>query len=320
MSSGNISTSVKFGEYAIERISIANLKDLYILYKAVYGKDLPNGYYEKKYDTAYTGKMFAGFIAYNGSVPIGYYGVIPCLLQYGADTIHAAQSADTMTHSDHRNKGLLAELHRLALELCRGLGIKVLFGFPNQNSYPILKNKFNWEEAEKMDRFELSTDMNLFQRSLRKVPGIRRFHKSNQEKILQQHALPDAGLPNQEIQFGRCGVLRTAEYLEHKKYNKTHVVSVGKSKVWLKAGADLTIGDIEMNGSSFEEVMGHLKTLARQLQTTKIHFQSSPGTELHRLLVNHYPALPSFPVLIKDLGAGLQLDRIKFTFADIDIF
>src|SRR4029077_1085612 len=143
-------------EYFIERMSNDNLEDLSLLHKEVYGAPRPEHYFYKKYDTAYTGVEYVGFIAYNRqNHPVAYYGVIPCFIQWKDEIILAAQSADTMTHPGYRNKGLFAELSGMTFDLCKKSGIRVLFGFPNQNFYRAVINKPGWTTIETMEYFTI---------------------------------------------------------------------------------------------------------------------------------------------------------------------
>src|SRR5580698_1455477 len=94
-------------EYKVLRLSHDNIGDAEKLHTAVYGIKLRPGFFEAKYDTAFTGAKHVGFIAYNDNgVPIAFYAVIPCFISMDEDTVLAGQSADTMTHPDYRFKGL----------------------------------------------------------------------------------------------------------------------------------------------------------------------------------------------------------------------
>jgi len=66
--------------------------------------------------------------------------------------------------------------------------------------------------------------------------------------------------------------------------------------------------------------MNKLSGLARKLGVAEIHFHASPQTKLHSLFAQRYQPIASFPVIFKELGDDIATDRIKFTFADIDIF
>ena len=316
----NIELATVFGEYALVRINENNLRDVDILHQAVYGSHRPKDYYYKKYNTAYAGATHTAFIAYSSArLPVAYYGVVPCFLQCGETIVLAAQSTDTMTHPEFRKKGLLTELHNLVIQLCTSLEIKILFGFGNQDSIPIYKHKYNWEENGIMDRFEIPvspSSIGVFNR----IPILKRIFKTYQKIILRRHTLPQLGIVCQDIKSGYCGVHRDSRYLEHKKYSGTMVISAGKSKAWIKLTHDLMIGDIELNGNSVEEVISGLKKIARKIGIQKIHFCASQGSFLYNQLIRRYAAIPAFPVLYKDLGSRLELSNIKFTFADLDIF
>src|SRR6476469_514417 len=133
-------------EYVVRRLSSDTLKDVESIYEAVYQKKAVPDYFAVKYNTAYTGVEYVGYIAYNNkNLPIAYYGVIPCFLQVGNEKFLAAQSADTMTHPGFRFKGMFVELSNLTFELCKKLRIRLIFGFPNQNSYHGAVHKLGWQ-------------------------------------------------------------------------------------------------------------------------------------------------------------------------------
>ena len=122
-------------EYRVERLGSDRLPDLELLHKEVYGRWPAKNYFPRKYDTAYTGISYIGFIAYGpDGLPAAYYGVLPCFMQLGGKQFLAAQSGDTMTHPGHRHKGLFVALANRTYELCRQKGIQLIYGFPNQNS------------------------------------------------------------------------------------------------------------------------------------------------------------------------------------------
>src|SRR4030095_13673010 len=114
-------------EYSIVRLGENKLKDLEILYREVYGHKPVKNYLFKKYNTAYTGTQYVGHIAYNSeNIPIAYFGVIPCFIQYNDQIILTAQAVDAMTLSQYRYKGLFVELAKQTFDLCRTLGIQLV--------------------------------------------------------------------------------------------------------------------------------------------------------------------------------------------------
>ena len=145
-------------KYTVERLTASNIVDVELLHSAVYGRDVTPGFFAKKYNTAFTGAEFTGFMAYTERrQPIAFYAVIPCFIKSAGDIILAAQSADTMTHPAHRNRGLFVELALTTFQLCREVGIQLLFGFPNQNSLPGFINKLGWQATHRLDCFIIHT-------------------------------------------------------------------------------------------------------------------------------------------------------------------
>jgi len=299
-------------EYSICRLNRNNLADLAKLHAAVYGTLVDH--FPKKYDTAYTGVEDVGFIAYSDDkLPVAYFGVIPCFIEYGNMIILAAQAADAMTHPQHRYKGMFTELSNKTFDLCRELGILLIFGLPNQHSYPVMIKHLGWIETEKMNRFTIPVNT---------IPGMNLFRdrEKNHDRVLNKLLLPQKGLRNSIVEDGYAGIYRDEAYKQYKTFKKTYVVSLGVADLWIKTGKELVIGDIMLTGKNSEYFFDQVKALAKKLNLGKISFQVCSGCRLHDLFADHYEGIPSFPVLFKDLGSGLPLEKIKFTFADIDIF
>ena len=301
-------------DYSIIRLSKDNLNDVAKLYSAVYNTAISSDYFPKKYDTAYTGIEYVGFISYDrDNQPAAYYGVIPCFIQYGNEIISAAQSADTMTHPQHRYKGMFIKLSNMTFDLCRELGIRLIFGFPNQNSYPAMINRLGWIETEKMSRFQIPV-RTIWERSFFQST------KKYREKMLNKFLSPQLGVPNSVIDDGFAGVYRNEAYLAYKAFSGSTVIKIGSGDLWVKIGKELIIGDILLKGNNDKVFFKEIKELAKKLGLNKISFQTCSGSSLYDLFASRCKALPSFPVLLRDFGSGLPLEKIKFNFAEIDIF
>ncbi|TSJ43193.1 GNAT family N-acetyltransferase [Mucilaginibacter corticis] len=308
--------------YTTERLSVSNIADLAVLNMAVYGRELPLGFFQKKYDTVYTGTSHVGFIAYNlKHLPIAFYGLVPTLLWYKGGTILAAQSVDTMTHPDYRGLGLFVKLAEQTYRICGAEGIRLIFGFPNQNSFPGLANKLGWQFPEVMLRFKVPVKTRFpLERIANKFTVVKPIYQHYQKWILKDHLVPQHGIANSVLDDGYNGVYRDARYLKYKTFTGTSVIRIGQALLWVKLQNGLHIGDIENIGDDFEDTMQKLISLTRKLGIGEIHFQVSPQNKLYSLFSKHYPAHPSYAIGFKDLGAGISIENIKFTFADIDIF
>jgi len=307
--------------YHVNRLSEANLHDLELLHTAVYRKASAADFFPMKYDTSFTSVKYTGFIAYNNQQqPIAFYGVIPCFIRFDDKIILAAQSADTMTHPEYRNKGLFVELALLTFQLCRNSGIKVLFGFPNQNSLPGFVNKLGWQITERMECFIIPTSKFSWQRVFRKLSIISNWYKRYQQRQLKKYLLPQKGIDNSVFDDGFAGVYRDYHYLKYKTYTKTQVIKIGNATLWTKIGNELIIGDILVAPVDFDELIRQLKKLAYKLGLKEIQFHASPDTTLYTLFSDRFKPIPSFNVIFKNLEGSTQTNKIKFTTADIDTF
>ncbi len=309
-------------EYRVERLNKGNITDVARLHSEVYGVAVANDYFQKKYDTAYTGTEDVGFIAYNHDhIPIAFYGVIPCFIEYSGKTILAAQSADTMTHPGFRFKGMFVELSNLTFELCRKLDIRLLFGFPNQNSYHGAINKLGWKMTGSMKCFLIPVKCLPLASVAQRFSFLARIYKRYVNVVLHNRLLDQAGVTSSVLANGFGGVCRSKSYLEYKCYNTTHVIGVKGAKAWVNIRNGMIIGDLEgVTEADFKKVMAGLIQIAKWIGVTQIQFHSSQGTKLYEQFEANYESRPSYPVLFQDFGSVISPEMVRFTFADIDIF
>lgn len=75
---------------------------------------------------------------------VGHYAVTPTLLWVKGKLHRAAFSMTTMTHPDYWGRGIFTELASEAYCYCKQSRIKVVFGFPNENSYHGFTQKLGW--------------------------------------------------------------------------------------------------------------------------------------------------------------------------------
>ena len=316
-----MSDNIQKKGYHIERLSKVNLNALDKLHKLVYSRRHTDDYFAKKYDTAYTGVGYVGYIAFNEEhIPIAYYGVIPCFIRHGDKLFLAAQSADTMTHAKYRYKGLFVQLANLTFDLCREEGISLVFGFPNQNSLHGFLVKLKWQMTETMDYYDIPVGIVSLERLVKKLPFSRKLYVKYQDYILRDYLLPIKGIENSVLKDGYAGINRNAHYLEYKTYHETQVIKIGESLIWIKIRDGLIIGDMLCSSEDFDETIDKLCTIAFKLGLKRIQFHTSHQTRLSALFSDRYESVSSFYVLFKDLGSNIPLDKIKFTFADVDTF
>jgi hypothetical protein len=308
--------------YVIQRLTKDNIGDMARLYTAVYGKTCPKGFFEKKYDSKYTGVEYIGYLAYSeaDNTPIAFYGVIPCFMEYDGTLILAAQSTDTMTHPEFRFKGMFVELSNLTFALCRENNIKFIFGFPNQNSLPGAINKLGWKMTETMDCFIVNFKSFPIEAICRKVSFLAGIYKQYKKRVLRKYIQPLDGIVNSVLEDGYGGVSRGSHYLSSKKYSDTTVIKIKDNFYWLKITDKLIIGDMLISNGSIDEVIRQLTNLANKLGIREMQCHFSTQTRLHDLFRQRFVPIPSFHALFQDFGSSVSMEKFKFTFADIDIF
>ena len=84
------------------------------------------------------------YCAYNGSKLIGTEVLLPFLLTIGDEIISSTLAVGSLIDKNYRGKGIWKKLLLYSKEESKRKGIKVIWGPPNKNSYPILLNKMNW--------------------------------------------------------------------------------------------------------------------------------------------------------------------------------
>lgn len=291
--------------YRFARLSASNLKDLYSLFTAVYNKACPPSYFERKYDTTYTGVNYIGYLAYLDTTPVAYYGVVPTILSIRQQKVLAAQSCDTMTHPAHQKKGLFVKLARQSFELAKQEGIHLVFGFPNQNSYPGFIKHLGFTHADTMHRHTIhfsNTPIKMLLRKLGLTGG-----KQNTEP-----------LANILLQEGHDGVIYDKAYMTYKRYNSNTVIGTPEQRFWVNLSKGGWIGALApLYQEQFSQTLRNLENLTK---ASSITFMISPGTGLDNVLSKSRKAEKGFAVIIKNLSGKHDTSRLKFQFADIDIF
>nr|WP_294945226.1 GNAT family N-acetyltransferase [uncultured Mucilaginibacter sp.] len=305
--------------YRVERFNVNKLSCLAYLHMAVYGSLPPKGHFLKKYNTAFTVVSYTGYLAYDVSdLPVAFYGVIPCFVEYNSNLVLAAQSADTMTHPAHRNKGLFVALAELTYALCRKEGIRLVFGFPNQHSGHGLLNKLGWETAGCLERFIIPVNAAPLEKIAAKFSLLKPLYGAYVINIIKPKQ--QTGIGNSVLAEGHAGVYRDEDFLTYKTYNNTYTIQIGQAFVWFKIQNGLIVGDILGIDDNIDEVMASLLKLTRKLGLRQLQFQVSVKSKLYNLLKNYTEPVPSFTIAIKEMGSGIPAGKFAVTFADIDIF
>lgn len=306
--------------YRIERISSENILDLIPLYRAVFGISVSQQFIHAKYDTHYLGKAYYGHLAYDESgEAVAYYGAVPFALTVNGKRVVAAQSGDAMTKPGHSGQGLFTRLGEATDQLLAKEGIAFVYGFPNQNSHYGYTKKLHWQHEEKMQRYTISVATLPLEGLSRALTILKRPYAWWVNQLLPKAETTHLKNSTVDEEFG--GSLRDAAFFRYKFFLKSRISPVGGLNVWLKAEGGLLIGDIELGSDAeLERCLKALKQKARWLGIPKITFQVSPGAKLDRFFAARYSAHDSWAIGYKDYGSGLPLNKLRFTYGDLDTF
>lgn len=309
-------------EYIFERLNGERLKDMQYLYKACFNETVSMDFLQRKYDTKRFGSEYTGYIAYSpAGAPAAYYGVFPCRVLADGKSVLAAQSGDTMTHPDHRGKGLFIKLAVKTYELCRSLGIGFVFGFPNENSYPGFVRKLAWIHREDLETYRLKVSTLPLAYVCGKLPVLKGLYNVYSRAVLKGRQSGRKFFGNSFTDAGYYGLDRSADFFDYKSGESRYLAEVNGKCVHLKVSSALRVGDVEScSAEEFTAILKKLKSLARLLGCYAVIFCSSPGSVFEPLLTGAAEKQKGLPVGWVDLGSGLELDKLKFAQIDLDTY
>lgn len=117
------------------------------LSQAIYGKRAVTD--QELYQWLFAGNVFNPegnhlfHVARDGDKVIASDGLLPVPVLIGGKRLLAAWSIKTMTHPDYQRRGIFREMTEYSLTRARELGIQLILGFANSESYPGYE-KFGW--------------------------------------------------------------------------------------------------------------------------------------------------------------------------------
>ena len=296
-----------------------NIHHLVPLYRAAFHLRVTIPFLLKKYDTRSLGVEFIGFIAFTSTgMAVGYYGVIPCFFQLKGNSIVAAQSADTMTHPEHRKKGLFQQLAKQTYDLAREQNIQFIFGFPNHNSLPGFI-KLKWQFLpDQFQMFTIRTGGFAYARLLKKSSILSLCYNILLNYFLGYEASGESFFEEKTSD----GIRHDDRFLAYKTYNVTHFVNINKVKLWIKADGKLKVGAVQgLHKSNAADFLYYLKRLASRLGCSEVIFMTSKHSSLYEILLETLTPKDAFPIGFLSLqNSGHSFKNIEFEYCDVDIF
>ena len=311
-------------DYRLERLTPERLPDLVALHAATYGPGLTLDDARRKFSTATLGHDVIGYLAYDrAGTAAAYYGIFPMRVRLGDRDLLAGQSGDTMTHPDHRGRGLFTKLGRATYDDARGSGIDFVFGFPNSNSYPGFVKHLGWTHVRTMRSYSLPVPTVPVTALLRNRPHRLRRLTAAQRRLLvaSRLASPATALRSSVLEGGGAGVVRDAAFLAYKGGPEILTFTQSGVTVHLKLDEHLSVGDLVPEpGARAWGALARLVLIALVCCRYRIRFHTSPDSVSDRLIRGRIPVKDGLPYGHVAFVGDLDPEAFDYTFIDYDTF
>lgn len=309
-------------EYVFERLSSKNLNDLLFLYKHAFNEIETLDFLKKKYNTAFTGIEYVGFLAYHATTkePAAYYGVFPSKLTYQGKELIAAQSGDTMTHPNHRGKGLFITLAKMSYDLAKTLGVEFIYGFPNDNSYPGFVKKLDWKHYSNINHYKIKASSI----PLDKVSKKFKWFKPIYQLLLPKEEIETGkqfanSIISQNSAFG--GVKHDSDFYSYKSYYPSFIIEVKGVKCWVKIDGRLWLGDMEYcDETKFNEVLDGLISYAKKKCCASVQFSFFENSLYDQYISKRFSKHSSIAVGCLNLSGKFDAEKIAYQAGDFDTY
>lgn len=96
------------------------------------------------------GKVIS-FNAFNDTELVAHYACIPYKMRIGDRIVNGLLDIATVTHPDHRGKGLFKRLAKTTFEYAKNNGFEFILGVANANSFPGYMKHLNFKFISKLD-------------------------------------------------------------------------------------------------------------------------------------------------------------------------
>lgn len=282
---------------------------------------MPVEYFERKFDTAFSGCTYIGYFAYDSdNTPAAFCGVLPCYLNINGKKVLSAQIADLITHTNHQRKGLFITLFRHVTELAKKENIKLLFTFPlpASNSYNGFINKLALIKTENFGNYCIPVFCFPIYKVCAKL-GLMNFYFLYSKFILLFFK-NESELTNSISASGFNYLFRDRAFYQYKKYENNFLINCFGLKVWFKIDDGLFIGDVELNDLNPDNCIKKLKILSFLLGLHCIKFSVSPKLFWAEYLKNMGQYTEGAAICFYSFDSSVNIDSIKFTAGDTDTF
>jgi len=256
--------------------------------------------------------------------PAAYYGVFPIILSYDNKDYSAAQSGDTMTAPNHRKKGLFTRLAKETYSLADNLGIRLVFGFPNENSFPGFKHKLDWRFSGNMWRFTMKINTIPFCELAGRFAFVSPLYALYSKLRIARYKVAADNVSLTGFNFTNVTgfVKKDMNFFDYKLAKKgVHLVRIGSFEMLIKLETHLYIGEISVfDPSKIKSCIQSINRLARKMGCKKVILTLSSHHWLFEILAQEIEPQESLPIGFYVIDESIDIGKIQFCNADYDTF
>lgn len=298
-------------------IKDSSFSDLQVLFKKVFGKDVSIDYLKAKYDTSYTGHKHKATIAYDGTQPIAFYGVIPQIFKLNGREELVGHTCDSITVPEHQRKGLHVDLAQKCYDELVRCDFKFVYAFHSENTYHSTK-KLGWKEQVRMAAIPIACNL-LPIGQVADILGQSDFCSDRLRGQLKQFLI-DNDSHLEVAKMKTDGRLYSAESNAYHSFTKNFWIEIEGCTFWLKTDRIVHVGYAQApDEPSFNRAFQALKKACAKAGFNRILFQTHPLSGMHSMVKGIGNPIESWLVGYKTFDK-VDLGKVLFEYADLDTF
>ncbi len=255
----------------------------------------------------------------NDEQAVSFYCIISQKAVYKGNEFYIGQSCDSMTHKSFGGRGLFINLAELAYKRIQEMGVKFVFGFPNETIYGLRVKKLKWRHTENINQYIQNVTTFPFVKVIKKLPVLNGIYFFYVKLILRKYISDVRCFANSVIDNKTAGILHDEAYFEYKAGKGKYIIKIEGVNFWVKFDGLLWIGDFEPTSQEiFSKAMRTLKHIAMLTGCTSIRFNYQEGTNNDLLLKKTLKVKSTMPYGFVCFSEEMENISFKFSSADFD--
>ena len=308
--------------YTFKKVRKNCLEDLIPIFKDAFGGAPSLTSLRNKHETDFAGESEIGYIAYDEKeIPVGFYGVFPLKVSVNGSTHLIAQSGDTMVKKNHGRRGLFSKLAKSTYSLCQERGIKAVFAFASETSYPGFVRNLGLEHNENVNKYRFFVPTIPIALILRRIKFLKLFHNF-WVTLLLRFVRSGEYFESSILEDNQDSIIHDKDFWNYKlKNNDIFLIKIFNSQAAIKVNEFIEVGDIKYkNKKDLIFVMITLHVLGLFMGINLIKFYCSPSCRIDRDMQTIRKPKVGLPIVFRNFDPNIDLSNLKFTYIDMDTF